>query len=311
MSNAVSLTNASISTMWALRNYPDLNEFFKSSRQLGFQKIELNHQITSEMLSMVNLDHYQFSSVHEPCPADISTRELVDRDWLISSPDKVARILGVAAVKKSIDLAHRLEAPVVVVHCGTIQYLGEYESKLRTLFNAGHVATDEFVEIKGQFESARNSLIAPRLQSVRRSLQELIDYALRKNIKLGLENRYHFMDIPSIEEMGELLSLAGVDVLGYIYDVGHAQALSQLGFYPHEEWLKRFSSRMIGCHLHDVIGLTDHYAPGLGEIDFNFIANFIPDTAFRTLEMLPGNTLAQVRDGLQYLVKSGCIVSIQ
>jgi hypothetical protein len=56
---------------------------------------------------------------------------------------------------------------------------------------------------------------------------------------------------------------------------------------------------MIGFRLHDVIGLTDHYAPGLGDIDFKHIANFIPDSAFRTLEMLPGNTLVQVKNGLQ------------
>ena len=113
-------TNASLSTMWALRNFPDLNDFFEVSKQLGFQKVELNHQVDSAMLSQVRLDHYQFSSIHEPCPADISTRELVERDWLISAVDERSRKLGIDAVKMSIDFAHRLGASVVVVHCGTI-----------------------------------------------------------------------------------------------------------------------------------------------------------------------------------------------
>ena len=73
--------------------------------------------------------------------------------------------------------------------------------------------------------------------------------------------------------MDELLSLADSSQLGFIYDVGHAQALDRLGFYPHEDWLKRYSSRIFGTHLHDVIGVTDHYAPGLGEIDFKSIAS--------------------------------------
>jgi hypothetical protein len=56
-----------------------------------------------------------------------------------------------------------------------------------------------------------------------------------------------------------------------------------------------------------VVGLTDHYAPGLGEIDFAWIAPFLPMTAFRTFEMLPGNTLAQVRNGIKILIDAGCI----
>ena len=130
-------TNASISTMWALKNYSNLNDFFEVSKQLGFQKIELNHQIDSAMLSSVNFNHYQFSSIHEPCPADTPTKELVDRDWLISSCDDNSRRCGVDAVKKSIDLAHKLGAPTVVIHCGTIPFNKNYEHRLRVLFNSG------------------------------------------------------------------------------------------------------------------------------------------------------------------------------
>ena len=50
-------------------------------------------------------------------------------------------------------------------------------------------------------------------------------------LRLGLENRYHFFDLPSPDEMEELLSLASPDRLGFVYDVGHAQALDRLGFY--------------------------------------------------------------------------------
>jgi len=307
MANMNNLTNASISTMWALKNYPDLNNFLAVSRQLGFQKVELNHQIDSAMLSSVKYDHYLFSSIHEPCPADISTKELVERDWLISSIDEESRILGVYAVRKSIDLAKQLGAPVVVIHCGTIPFERNDEGNLRALFKAGKTSTGGYHHIKQIFEQSRQELVGPRLRAVKKSLLELIEYATQWNIKLGLENRYHFMDIPSIDELGELLTLAEPSRLGFIYDVGHAQALDRLGFYPHEEWLKRYASRIFGCHLHDVIGLSDHYAPGLGEIDFRTIAQFLPGDAFRTFEMLPGNTLAQVRDGVNRLIETGCV----
>jgi sugar phosphate isomerase/epimerase len=307
MMNEIQLTNASLSTMWAANNFRTLDDFFRTYTQLGFQKIELNHQVSSVMLSQANLDHCQFSSVHEPCPADIPTKELVERDWLISALDEDKRALGVAAVKKSIDLAHQLSAPVVIIHCGNIPIDGNDEAKLRGMFKTVETQSAEYLNVKQRLEDRRKSLIGPRLQSTKLSLQELIEYAARVNIKLGLENRYHFMDIPSIDEMDELLALADPSKLGFVYDVGHAQALDRLGFYPHQEWLDQFSSRMIGCHLHDVIGLTDHYAPGQGEIDFRLIADYLPENAIRTFEVLPGNTLAQLRDGLQLLIRTGCI----
>jgi sugar phosphate isomerase/epimerase len=307
MLNENRLTNASISTMWAIHNYPDLNIFFNIAKSLGFQKIELNHQVDNVMLSRVNFDHYQFSSVHEPCPSDVSTKELVERDWLISAINPEDRRKGIDVVMKSIDLAHQLGAPVVVLHCGMIPFNQNHENTLRNLFRSGKTNSEEYRQIKTEFERARQAASPPSLQAVHMSLDELLEYADRVNIKLGLENRYHYMDIPSLEEMEELLRLADSTRLGFIYDVGHAQALDRLGFYPHDEWLRRYSGRMIGCHLHDVIGLTDHYAPGVGEIDFKHIAKFLPQGAFRTFEMLPGNTLAQVRESIQNLAQLGCI----
>lgn len=307
MSDELKPTNASFSTMWAINGHSDLNQFLMVSTQLGFKKIELNHQITSAMLSQVDWDSFQLSSVHEPCPADISTRELVRNDWLISSANEDSRQCGVQAVKNTIKLASELNAPVVVIHCGNVSADTVYESRLRNLFNNGDVSISEYRAAQQEAIQFRARLAEPRLRAVKRSLLDLVEYASKRDIKLGLENRYHYMDIPLLDEMQELLSLADAERLGFIYDVGHAQALDRLGFFPHEEWLRRFSARMIGCHLHDVIGLTDHQAPGLGDMDFKWIAGYLPDDAFRTLEILPGNTLAQVKTGIHHLVESGCI----
>ncbi|PWB56565.1 MAG: hypothetical protein C3F13_00370 [Anaerolineales bacterium] len=300
-------TTASMSTMWAITNYSDLNEFFRIAKTLGATKIELNHQIDSLMLSIVNWNHYQLSSIHEPCPADVSTKELVNRDWVISSNDEDCRRQGVRAVMNSIQLASERGAPIVVVHCGNVAADMGHENKLRGLFKKSETHTTEYQKYKIEISQARTAKAAPRLDAVRKSLDELLKYAATRNVILGLENRYHYMDIPVMDEMEELLDLADPGRLGFIYDVGHAQALDRLGFFKHEDWLKRYASRMVGCHLHDVNGLTDHLAPGLGEIDFGIIAHYLPDTAFRTLELRPGNTLAQVKHGLLLLVEAGCI----
>jgi peptide subunit release factor RF-3 len=68
---------------------------------------------------------------------------------------------------------------------------------------------------------------------------------------------------------------------------------------------------MLGAHLHDVIGLSDHLAPGVGEIDFTKIAPYLPENSFRTLELQPGNSLAQIKNGITRLVEAGCIRYLQ
>jgi len=259
------------------------------------------------MLAGIELDHYQFSSIHEPCPADISTETLKARDWLVSSPDEESRRQGVASIKRSIDLAQALGAGIVVMHSGSIHADGSLEINLRALFETGQVHSQEYPEIKNRMADIRAARAGVYLDSVKKSLLELLEYAGRFGVRLGLENRYHYFDIPNPDEMGFLLGLAGPDQLGFVYDTGHAQALDRLGFYPHEDWLQRYSARMIGVHLHDVIGITDHYAPGLGEVDFDRLAAYLPADAFRTCEFQVVNTTEQVKAGLKFLAEHGCI----
>lgn len=299
----------SLSTMWASK-FPSLVEFFESARRIGFRRVELNHMIDSEMLSKVNLDDFQISSVHEPCPADISTSELKERDWIISALDDEGRKKGVEAIKRSIDLAHKNGVKSIIVHAGFVSADPTLENRLRKLVKKGKSDLDEFVQIQQTMVEERARLAGPRMESVRRSLSELLAYAKEFEIRLGIENRYHYYDIPTLPELSELLELAGPDQLGFIYDVGHAQTLDRLGFYTHEDWLRLYADRIIGVHFHDVQGVEDHFAPGLGDVDFDMIAPYIPEGAFLTCEVQPKNSPEQVKNGLKYLLEHACITTV-
>jgi HAD superfamily hydrolase (TIGR01549 family) len=298
----------SASTMWAMKNFDTLGDFLEASRRIGFGRIELNHQVDSAMLAGIGLNQYEFSSVHEPCPADISVAELKKCDWLISSTDETRRREGVKSIQRSIDLARQLKARAIVVHSGSVYPNRALEDRLRYLFDAGQKDTAEYSALCGQLIAIRKEYAPAGLEAVKRSIAELVEYAGQSGIRLGLENRFHYLEFPSPDELEELLSLAGPDCLGFIYDVGHAQALSRLGFYPQNVWLKRFSQRTIGVHLHDVIGLQDHRLPGQGEVDFAEIAAYLPETAFRTFEFQGPFTHEPVQASLRFLEKQGCIL---
>lgn len=299
--------NASLSTMWAMRNFERMEDFFETARRFGFGYLELNHQVSSTMLEGIDLQRYRFSSVHEPCPADISVEELKAREWLVSALDEDNRRNGVEAVKRSIDLAHTLGVRVIVVHAGHVSSDLTLEKKLRHMYDSGLSQTVEYLDIKNQMINERAALARPRLDAVHKSIQELLAYAQPLGIRLGLENRYHYPDIPTPDELESLLGLADPEQLGFWYDIGHAQALDRLGLFPSQEWLDRFASRIIGVHFHDVVGIEDHGAPGSGEVDFDQVNRHLPAGAIRTLELKPNITPEQVRNSLQFLTERRCV----
>ncbi len=295
------MNKISLSTMWAIGNFPALGDFIEMAARLGFAQVELNHQINSAMLAGVDLEHAPISSIHEPCPSDIHVDTLKVRDWLISASDEDCRKQGVSAVKRSIELAGSLGVKTVVVHAGNVRSDWPHEKEFYSLFKAGQADTRRFADLRTRLIEERAALVKPRLTAVQKSLAELIEFSQPFGVCLGLENRFHYMDIPLPDEMELLLTLADPDRLGFWYDVGHAQVLDRLGFCASQEWLDRFAGRTVGVHLHDVIGINDHDAPGAGELNFDSVIHRIPAEAVFTVEVRPGLSPEQVRNSLHFL----------
>jgi sugar phosphate isomerase/epimerase len=287
--------------MWAIGQFPNLADFFKAGKGLGFTRFELNHAVNSAMLDGLSLNG-RITGVHEPCPADVSYPELNRRNWLISALDEENRRQGVLATQRSIDLAHELGAGAVIVHPGRVDIPLALESRLVDLYRAGRRHEPEYASAKARLVAARAAGAEPNMRSVRRSLLELAAYAAGKGIRLGLENRFHYAEIPRPDELDDLLNMGLGDTVGYWHDIGHAQVLEHLGFDSHEEWLRRFAARMIGVHLHDVAGIEDHLAAGLGEVDWALVASHLPASALRTCEFHPSNSPQQVAAGLKWLI---------
>ena len=293
-----------LSTMWAVGRFQNLADFFHAGKKLGFTRFELNHAIDSAMLEGLSLDGL-ITSIHEPCPADLSAALLKERNWLVSALDEENRRQGVAAVRRSIDLAHRLGVKVVIVHPGRVDIDPTSESTLVKLYKAGRWDQPEYAQAKERLVTARAAQAEVNMRPVRRSLIELAEVAGQMGIRLGIENRFHYHEIPLPDELDDLLKLGWGEVVGYWHDVGHAQVLQHLGLGTHEEWLRRFAGRMIGIHLHDVVGLTDHLAAGLGQIDWDMVARYLPANVLRTAEFQSSNSPAQVAAGLKWLVDNG------
>jgi HAD superfamily hydrolase (TIGR01549 family) len=301
------LFDVALSTMWHVDQGVSFNEAFSAANQIGIARFELNHQVTVEQLEGWDRDLHYAVTVHDPCPAVISLDELKTNDWLVSSTDEKCRLQGVDVVKRTIDLAVRLGSRSVVLHVGTVQCDRSRDSKLRKLYRAGLVQTPEYLALKSEMVAHRRVFSSLHLDAVKKSLEEIIEFSRGSSVALGIENRYRYYDIPLPDEMEELLGMCDESWFGFQLDTGHAVALDRLGLCSVDAWLERFNQRMIGVHLHDVDGITDHQVIGEGSVDFSLFGKYLPANCYRTMEINPKATLDQLAAGMERLVASGCI----
>ena len=119
----------------------------------------------------------------------------------------------------------------------------------------------------------------PYVESVITSLVELSSRAEAAGVKLGLETRCYYSEIPSIDEFQMIFKNVPSPALGYWHDTGHAHVMEFLGLAGQEDYLRKYGDRLIGMHIHDAVGGSDHQALGKGNIDFSKIVPYIkPDT---------------------------------
>jgi sugar phosphate isomerase/epimerase len=148
---------------------------------------------------------------------------------------------------------------------------------------------------------ARAALAPSLVEEACRALEQLLPLAEEYGVRLGLETRVDVRDIPSREEMRELLARFPSPHLGCWHDTGHAHHQEILGFGAGLGWLEELGDRLVGMHLSDCRGLEDHYPPGQGEVDFGAALAFARQDTVLTVEVAGRHSAAEVKAGLAYL----------
>lgn len=139
------------------------------------------------------------------------------------------------------------------------------------------------------------------MDSLLASLDHLVPVAEKQGVLLGLENRYHYHELPGFDDFEIIFDKFRGAAIGYWHDTGHAHANETLGLIPKNALLKNYADPLIGVHLHDAVGLDDHLPPGTGEIDFTALKPFLKAKTLKVMEIKPGIPTPNVSYGMQYL----------
>lgn len=293
-----------ISTCWWDRKHLSGDQILKEALDLGLDYVELEYRLTYSHLQQMKplLNHsIKVSSIHNifPRPEGIPEEEGKGNIFFLSSKDQDERQKAIDYTIQTIQHAHELEAPVVVLHLGRVDLPGSI-NRFRQL-NKNHLILEEkgrqFVK---EHKGLRKIHSSSNFEAVLLSLDQLNREAEKLGVILGIENRFYFQEIPDYEEIGKILCEFDGGNIRYWHDAGHAHAQEVVGLQKQKDLLESYSQMAAGVHLHDANGLDDHLPPGEGEIDLKSILSYFNSTQAKVIEVNYKVDRARLEKGIKY-----------
>jgi len=278
-----------LSSSWNAFRAKSASEMLFEIQKLGFKEIELSFNLTAEMCAgvkkAIEASGLKVRSLHNYCPIPegLTVEEALPDCYSMSSLDEDERGRALKFTLKTIETAADFQAQAVVLHCGRVEIADKTRNLIR-LYEGGHKDSLEFKELRELIIRERKESLGRHLDQTLKSLDTLNAAAKEKGIRLGVETRYYFREIPSLQEIGLILNEFKGSQIGYWHDAGHAEVMERLGFYNHLEILELYKDSMIGIHLHDLTGCLDHKAPGQGDLNFTKIKPYLNKNCLKVME---------------------------
>lgn len=276
-------------------------------RDLGFEYAELSHGIRISLLpgilEAVAAGEIKISSLHNFCPLPIGVNSAAPNIYQFSADRERERELAHRHTLKTIELAERVGAKLIVLHLGSID-MRNYTDKLIDMAAEGQRESVRYERLCMELDEKREHRKTPYFDRVKESLRRLLPEVEKRGIRFGAENREGVEELPLEGDFRSFLEEMNSPNLVYWHDIGHAQIKENLGLVPHSFHLENMKNHLAGFHIHDVrFPAKDHCAPGTGEIDFQMVRQFVRPEHLKVFELSPSLQPEAVRDGVAHLMK--------
>jgi sugar phosphate isomerase/epimerase len=295
-----------LSTSWKSKESKNGEILVQALEGFDVSGIELDYRINEaifrQMKKPLKRSDLKVVSIHNffPIPAVIPHSKGGGDLFLLSHPDREERRRAIQWTIKSIEHANDFEAKAVVLHCGYVEMNTEIDV-LYDFLETERIHSEEAQAFIIQKLKECDLLKTKHLEGLLFSLDRIIRVAEKQNITLGIENRYHYHELPGFDDFEVLFTEFEGGPVGYWHDTGHAFANEVLTIIPSAALLKTYSDKLIGVHLHDAVGLDDHLAPGTGKIDFKSLKSFLKNDTLLVVELKPGTPDSEVSQGIQFI----------
>lgn len=295
----------SLSTCWNSHRHTEGRDVAREARELGFEWIEISHgtkiSLLPGLLSAVADGEIKVSSLHNFCPPPVEVMMDAPDVYEFTSDKTWERERAISLTKKTLEMAPRFGTDRVVIHLGSSRVQG-LTKKLETMALNGQLYSRDYSDLKLKFVAEREKASVAALDRVRAALAQLLPVCEKEGVRLGVETRSHYEQVPTQREMLALLEeYKDCPWIGSWHDFGHVQRQANLALLDHQLYLGQISPRLLGCHMHDVgWPMKDHRAPlSTGGVAFDKLLPLIPAGVPLIWELSPGNKKPDVEEALR------------
>lgn len=274
-------------------------------RELGFEYAELSHGIRLSLvpgiLEAVDAGEIRICTLHNFCPLPLGVSRAAPNLFKFTSLDRRERENARRHTLKTLELAERVKARLVVLHLGQVD-MREYTDRLLELVAAGQRDSPKYRRLCEELEARREAVKERHLEAAYELLRQVEEDARRRGLLLGIENREALEEVPFESDFPFFFFEFRGGVVRYWHDTGHAQIKEHLGFIQHAMHLESLAGELAGFHLHDVeFPGRDHRAPGRGTVDFAALRPFVKPEHIKVIELSPSLDRAEVLAGYAHL----------
>lgn len=272
---------------------------------LGFTNIELSHGMTVAKLPGIRkafaAGKFVCSGVHNYFPSPVEVMIDAPDAYEFTSHRPFDRQRAMEMTLKTLELAAEFQAGYIVLHMGSVPMnTRKWTKRLTAQVAERGRGGPEFAKEKIAFVKKREKIAPLYYQRAVDALGQLAEKAAGYGVKLAVESRSRYEDMPTEREMIRLQEqFADNPWVGYWHDFGHVQLKHNLGLLDHVEWLERISPHLIGGHVHDVQWpQRDHRVPFTGTLDYKELLPHFPEGCPLVWELSPTRKSGEIRDSL-------------
>ncbi|MFX3634209.1 MAG: sugar phosphate isomerase/epimerase family protein [Candidatus Pristimantibacillus sp.] len=269
----------SFSTCWNIKRHTVGSEMIDEIKSLGFRQVELNYNVTEQLAStiepMIERGEIGISSVHHVYP-HLPGKDFDTDSLMLGYPDKEKRDRAVELLIRTVEYGVRYGSKGVVVHPGEVPFPHNIDQELKGIYHAEGPQSSAYRELWNEMLAVRTKESPTYLQLIKESLEEVSNYIASKqyDIGIGIETRSRCYQIPTLQEADYIIdSLKGAPVYLW-YDIGHGMMMERMGLYDNVNEANRMKDRVLGVHIHETVGLSDHWCPYIHSGDETYFDNF-------------------------------------
>jgi sugar phosphate isomerase/epimerase len=295
----------SLSSCWLSHRHTDGYAMIREMADLGFEYAELSHGIRISLIpgimQAVEEGVIKISSTHNFCPLPPGVNQAAPNLFEPSVREPREHQQWVRHTKRTIDFASQMKARLVVCHLGSVVFFWfNPGARIRNYLekHPGLVAKDDpqYQALLTKSLAKLRARMGPYWEQTQKSIRGMLEYAAAKGVKLALENREKFEELPiDADYPAFVASFPPGSPAGYWHDTGHAHLKETEGLIDHRQQLRDNAASQLGFHLHDVNAEGDDHQPiGSGKIDFEMVNSFWQPHHTLVLELSPRTAVEDV-----------------